>query len=250
MNLRKFVFVPIALVTSACGVISLFIGSPQLPSSTDLYPDSASTPTHAFIQHWAKVKISKATQPPELPVVATQPSEAPQEQQELPITMMAEIVVETPIPEPPDSQFSSEEGATGTTNPEVNSPGSGGYKSIHVDISEQHLYAYEGDQLLYSFVASTGMNNATATGDFSVLSKIPNAYGDTWNIWMPNWLGIYWAGGLQNGIHALPILPNGAQLWEGYLGVPISYGCVVLGAYESKLLYDWAEIGTPVIIQW
>jgi len=125
-----------------------------------------------------------------------------------------------------------------------------GSKYILVDISEQHMYVYEGDVLVYSFVASTGMNNATRVGTFAVQSKIPNAYGSTWNIWMPNWLGIYWAGGLENGIHALPILPNGATLWEGYLGRPVSYGCVVLGTYESRLLYDWAEIGTPVEIQW
>ncbi|MEW6028009.1 MAG: L,D-transpeptidase [Chloroflexota bacterium] len=126
----------------------------------------------------------------------------------------------------------------------------GGGKYILVDISEQHLYAYEGGTLVFSFVASTGINNATRVGTFAVQSKIPNAYGATWNIWMPNWLGIYWSGGLENGIHALPILPNGSQLWEGFLGRPVSYGCVVLGAYESQLLYDWAEIGTPVEIQW
>ncbi|MEW6242119.1 MAG: L,D-transpeptidase [Chloroflexota bacterium] len=126
----------------------------------------------------------------------------------------------------------------------------GGGKYILVDISEQHLYAYEGGTLVFSFVASTGINNATRVGTFAVQSKIPSAYGATWNIWMPNWLGIYWSGGLENGIHALPILPNGSQLWEGFLGRPVSYGCVVLGAYESQLLYDWAEIGTPVEIQW
>lgn len=125
----------------------------------------------------------------------------------------------------------------------------GGNKYILVDISEQHMYVYEGDALVYSFVSSTGMNNATRSGMFSVLDKIPNAYGDTWDLWMPNWLGIYYAGSLENGIHALPILSNGGQLWAGYLGIPISYGCVVLGVYESQLLYDWAEVGTPVEIQ-
>ena len=129
-------------------------------------------------------------------------------------------------------------------------PSYAGSKYILVDISEQHMYIYENDQLLYSFVASTGINNGTRTGLFHVQSKIPNAYGSTWNIWMPNWLGIYWSGGLENGIHALPILPNGAELWAGYLGRPISYGCVVLGSYEASLLYDWATIGTPVEIQW
>ena len=133
---------------------------------------------------------------------------------------------------------------------EISAPGYGGNKYILVDISEQHMYVYEGDMLVYSFVSSTGMNNATRVGSFSVLDKIPNAYGATWDIWMPNWLGIYWAGSLENGIHALPILSNGATLWSGYLGIPISYGCVVLGSYESQLLYDWADVGTPVDIQW
>ena len=132
----------------------------------------------------------------------------------------------------------------------VGVPFTGGGKYILVDISEQHMYVYEGDALIYSFVASTGIQNSTRVGTFAVQSKIPNAYGATWNIWMPNWLGIYWSGSLENGIHALPILPNGATLWEGFLGRPVSYGCVVLGTYESQLLYEWAEIGTPVQIQW
>lgn len=130
------------------------------------------------------------------------------------------------------------------------SPTYSGVKYILVDISEQHMYAYEGDVLIYNFVASTGMRNSTRAGTFSVLNKIPNAYGATWNIWMPNWLGIYWSGSLQNGIHALPILPGGGILWAGYLGTPISYGCVVLGTYDAQALYNWVDIGTPVDIRW
>jgi len=137
-----------------------------------------------------------------------------------------------------------------TPIPDVTVPPEASDKYILVDISEQHLYAYESGLLVYSFVASTGMNNATRVGVFSVLDKIPNAYGATWNIWMPNWLGIYWAGTLENGIHALPILSNGSRLWDGYLGTPISYGCVVLGVNESQMLYDWVTVGTPVEIQW
>lgn len=154
----------------------------------------------------------------------------------------AEIIIDTPTSEyiAPVAQNSYQDAPTIYT----------GGKYILVDISEQHMYVYENDTLIYSFVSSTGMNNATRVGSFSVLNKIPNAYGATWDLWMPNWLGIYWAGSLQNGIHALPVLSNGVQLWSGYLGVPISYGCVVLGVYESQLLYNWAEVGTPVDIQW
>jgi lipoprotein-anchoring transpeptidase ErfK/SrfK len=125
-----------------------------------------------------------------------------------------------------------------------------GSKYILVDISEQHMYVYESDALVYDFVASTGIGNSTRIGTFAVQTKLPNAYASTWSLWMPNWLGIYYSHGLENGIHALPILPNGATLWAGFLGSPVSYGCVVLGTYESQLLYDWAELGTPVEIRW
>jgi hypothetical protein len=74
------------------------------------------------------------------------------------------------------------------------------------------------------------------------------ARSNVWNLWMPNWMGIYWAGTVENGIHALPILSNGQLLWAGFLGRRISFGCVVLGTKESKQLFDWAQIGTPVII--
>ena len=86
----------------------------------------------------------------------------------------AEIVADTP-PAP---------GYSNTTQYDA-PPSYGGNKYIVVDISEQHMYVYEGDTLVYSFVSSTGMHNATRVGSFSVLDKIPNAYGATWDIWMP-----------------------------------------------------------------
>jgi len=129
-------------------------------------------------------------------------------------------------------------------------PSSGG-KRIVINLSEQHLYAYQGDWLVYSFVVSSGVApTCTRIGQFRVQSKIPKAYGAAWNFWMPHWLGIYWAGSAENGIHALPVLPNGQTIWAGNLGRPTSYGCIVLGTYEAQLLYNWADIGTPVSIRY
>ncbi len=128
---------------------------------------------------------------------------------------------------------------------------SGGNKRIVIDLSEQRMYVYQGGQSLYTWVVSTGMPGAaTIPGHFSVLDKIPNAYAYTWGLQMPHWLGIYWAGSLQNGIHALPIMANGQLLWEGYLGQPVSYGCIILGTENAGTLYNWAPVGTPVDIQY
>lgn len=128
---------------------------------------------------------------------------------------------------------------------------SGGNKRIVIDLSEQHMYVYQDGGLLYSWVTSTGMPGAaTIPGHFQVLNKVPNAYAYTWGLQMPYWLGIYWAGSLQNGIHALPIMADGRILWDGYLGQPVSYGCVILSTENAQTLYNWAEVGTPVDIQY
>jgi lipoprotein-anchoring transpeptidase ErfK/SrfK len=221
--LLTLVFVGIALA------IFFFATS---PANAAIFVNVTPTPTQENL--WAYVELSKPTYTATIP-----PTEGPTSTPEATATpgeMVMEILEDTPVPTyAPQQQIAASYG---------------GSKYILVDISEQHMYVYESDALVYSFVASTGMNNATRVGSFAVQSKIPNAYGSTWNIWMPSWLGIYWSGGLENGIHALPLLPSGATLWAGFLGRPISYGCVVLGSYEAQVLYDWAEIGTPVEIQW
>lgn len=124
-------------------------------------------------------------------------------------------------------------------------------KRIEVNLTEQHLYVWEDGQLVYDWVCSTGgYGSPTAPGNYQVLDKIPNAYASTWNLQMPYWLGIYYAGTLENGIHALPILSSGQRLWEGYLGQRVSYGCVILSTEAARTLYHWAEVGTPVIIHY
>jgi LysM repeat protein len=129
-------------------------------------------------------------------------------------------------------------------------PSAGGGKKIVISISRQHLWAYSGDKVVFSFVASTGLaTSPTAPGTYRVLDKIPMAYASTWNLQMPYWLGIYYVGRIENGIHALPILSSGQRLWAGLLGRPASFGCVILDTAAAKKLYDWADIGTPVVIQ-
>lgn len=142
------------------------------------------------------------------------------------------------------------EGTGGTGGPVTNTPASNSGKRIVMDISEQHLYAYDGDRLVFSFVASSGLPGMdTARGEFEVLTKIPNAYASIWDLQMPYWLGIYRVGNLENGIHALPILSNGQTLWENVLGSPASFGCIILRTEDARSLYNWAEIGTPVSVR-
>ena len=122
-------------------------------------------------------------------------------------------------------------------------------KRIELDLSDKLVTVYENHQPIHVFLSCTGRATApTLPGRYQVLDKLPMAYASKWDLKMPWWLGIYWAGGSENGFHALPILSNGQVLWSGSLGTPCSFGCVVLDTPNAKFLYDWADIGTVVLI--
>ena len=130
-------------------------------------------------------------------------------------------------------------------------PAYAGDKRIEISLSEQRMYVWAGDQLVYQWVCSTGEpGRETVPGQFKILDKYPEAWASTWGIRMPYWMGIYWAGTLENGIHALPINPDGSRLWEGLLGSRVSYGCVILSTENARTLYNWAPVGTPVWIRY
>lgn len=128
-------------------------------------------------------------------------------------------------------------------------PGSG--LRFVVYISQQRCYLYQGDSLLYNWPCSTGRpGTGTRTGTFSVQSKIRNAYGSSFGFWMPWWLGIYYAGSSENGIHGLPVnATTGVTIWANAVGAPVTFGCIMLSNEAASTLYNLAYIGMPVIIR-
>lgn len=124
-------------------------------------------------------------------------------------------------------------------------------KRIVISISQQHMWTYQDGKLLHDYVISSGMaSSPTMPGVFQVTEHIVNAYGERWDLWMPNWLSIYEATpGFFNGIHGLPMLHSGVRLWANALGHPASYGCIILGLKEAEQVYNWADNGTVVEIK-
>lgn len=124
-----------------------------------------------------------------------------------------------------------------------------GNLKMAVSINQQRCKVYRGEQLLYNWPCSTGRaGSGTKTGTFYVQSKYREAWGSRWGFYMPYWLGIYWAGSSENGIHGLPYEPGGYPIWANSVGTPVTYGCVLLGANESATLWEMAYIGMPVVI--
>lgn len=124
-------------------------------------------------------------------------------------------------------------------------------KRILISLSEQRLSVFQDGSQVRQFVISTGIDRSpTQPGVFQVQTHEPNAYASVWDLYMPNFLGIYEAWpGFMNGIHGLPTLSNGRRLWANILGSPASYGCIILGLDEAEWLYNWAENGVVVEIR-
>ncbi len=121
-------------------------------------------------------------------------------------------------------------------------------KMIKISLAKQELAYYLNEVELGRFPVSTGKKGSpTPTGEFKVYSKHPRAWSNRAKLWMPNWMAFYPTG--LYGIHELPEWPGGKKEGENHLGTPASGGCVRLGVGPAKLLYDWAPVGTKVIIE-
>lgn len=122
-----------------------------------------------------------------------------------------------------------------------------GPKKIVIDISEQKIKAYEGSNVVLDTLVSTGKPGMpTPLGTFKILSKNPRAWSSRYGLYMPYWMSFTYLG---HGIHELPEWPGGYKEGASHLGIRVSHGCVRLGVGPAKQLYDWANIGTPVIVQ-
>jgi len=123
-------------------------------------------------------------------------------------------------------------------------------KVVVVNIPLQRLYAYEnGTPLFPSAVPiTTGKYGfETVTGSFEIYLKehhhkmtspFPGIYyDDVVNYWMPFYLGY--------GLHDAPWRSIYGTQDYGLVG---SHGCINIPLKETSILYNWAEVGTRVIV--
>lgn len=120
-------------------------------------------------------------------------------------------------------------------------------KSIHIDLSDQKLEERLNGVTIATYTVSSGKaSTPTPVGTYKILNKSPKAWSKMAGLWMPYWMAFTTKG---HGIHELPEWPNGYKEGANHLGTPVSHGCVRLGIGPAKAMYDWAPIGTPVIIE-
>lgn len=111
-------------------------------------------------------------------------------------------------------------------------------KWIDVDLSEQRVYAYEGNNIVNSFLVSTGTwRTPTVTGKFKIYVKYKFAdmRGPGYYLADVPYVMYFYKG---YGLHG--------TYWHNNFGTPMSHGCVNLRTDEAGWLFNWAPIGTVV----
>jgi len=120
-------------------------------------------------------------------------------------------------------------------------------KVITIDLSEQKLSYFEGGFRIATITTSTGKPGyETPTGEYAINNKVDRAYSRAYGLYMPYWMSFI---GSAYGIHELPEWPSGYKEGEDHLGKAVSHGCVRLGVGAAEELYQWADVGTPVVVQ-
>lgn len=118
-------------------------------------------------------------------------------------------------------------------------------KRIEVDLTNQRLYAFEGDRKVFDFLISSGKWGRTPTGTFRIWTKLrytkmeggskalrtyyylPNVpyVMYFYNEAIPKWRGF--------GLHG--------TYWHSNFGHPMSHGCINMRTEDAGQLFYWAQ---------
>ena len=113
---------------------------------------------------------------------------------------------------------------------------------IDINLSEQKVYAYVGNEVIRTFIVSTGTAaHPTVTGQYHVYMKL--RYDD-----------------MAGPGYYLPDVPYTMYFYQGYaihgtywhsnFGTPMSHGCVNFETSEAGWIYDWSHVGILVNIHY
>ncbi len=113
---------------------------------------------------------------------------------------------------------------------------------IEIDLSDQKLYAHEGDRIVYEFLISSGKWAPTPTGEFRIWTKLRYTRME---------------GGKKenNTYYNLPNVPYTQYFYKGYglhgaywhnnFGHPMSHGCINMAIPDAEKLFYWTSPELP-----
>ena len=130
----------------------------------------------------------------------------------------------------------------------VNVARAGGEKWIEINLSDQKLYAWVGDQMVDEFLISTGISAyPTVQGIFRMWVRTPTQTmsggspesGTYYNLPNVPWVQYFYGEYALHGTY-----------WHSNFGTPMSHGCVNLTIDDAEWLFNWAFPEWDGSIEW
>jgi hypothetical protein len=195
----------------------------------------------AFLYGYSPAVLAEPGDESDLPPTPTpQPTVAPQ-----PVEQYSEPVAPQPASQPVE-QYSEPAAPQPVEQYSEPAPLYTYGKSIVVNISQQWLYAYEGDVQVFDAPISTGRDGFnTPTGNYAIYAKVPSQT---------------MSGTAGGEYYSVPEVPHAMYIngdvamhgtyWHNMFGtgVRMSHGCINLPLGSAEWLYGWAPAGTPVLV--
>ncbi|MFB2838126.1 L,D-transpeptidase [Floridanema evergladense] len=111
---------------------------------------------------------------------------------------------------------------------------------IQIDLSNQRLIAWEGTKPVYAIVISTGKTETpTLLGTFAIQTKhrVARMTGPGYDVPDVPYTMYFHRGYAIHGAY-----------WHNRFGTPVSHGCINVAPNHAAWLFNWASVGTPVIV--
>lgn len=115
-----------------------------------------------------------------------------------------------------------------------------GEKWIQIDLSEQRLTAYEGETAVFSALVSTGVASMpTPKGEHAIYLKVRSQAMGGQGYYLPNvqYVSYFYKDYALHGTY-----------WHNNFGHPMSHGCVNLTNDDAQWIFEWAPVGTRVVV--
>ena len=229
-----------ALASLVRGVSAPALAQENLWAPVDMArPEVSAIESSAFAAQAADTPTAVPTVVPTEPPTLI-PSEAPTEQAipsatDTPGSFVLEIVEDTATSEyiPPSESVPPKEEYASSGN---------GERWIDVDLTNQQVYAYEGDVVVNSFIVSTGTwLTPTVTGKYKIYVKvrIQDMSGPGYHLKDVPYV-MFFHG--DYGLHG--------TYWHNNFGTPMSRGCINLTIDDAAWLFNWASVGTVVNVHY
>ena len=211
------------IVSSLIG--SIFPSKTPTPTNT---PTPTHTPTNTNTPTATPTSTSTSTPTPTFtPTSTSTPTETPTA---TPTDTPVPTATNTYVPEPTEEVYVQPTAYVS------------GKKWIDIDLSDQMLYAYEGNTIVGAFLVSTGTSaTPTVTGKYYVYVKYVYTDMAGPGYYLPDVpYTMYFYSGY--GIHG--------TYWHSNFGTPMSHGCVNMRTSDAEWLFYWSYVGILVNIHY